>query len=109
MGDEFVAADVIKERMARLRHVVERSALSRNRARVGRLEEVVIEGPSKRNAAVISGRTRQNKLVHFAADLRVGSVAEVEITEAATHYLRGELREVLRGPRTRTRIPVVAG
>ena len=107
--DDFVDAEVIKDRMERLRHVVERSALARNRARVGRREEVVVEGPSKRNPDVLSGRTRQNKLVHFGGDLRVGSLAEVEITDAATHYLRGELREVIRGPRTRTRIPVVAG
>ncbi len=109
MVDDFVDAAIIKGRMERLRHVVERSALARNQARVGRLEEVVVEGPSKRNPDVISGRTRQNKLVHFAGELRVGSLAEVEITDAATHYLRGELRDVLRGPRTRTRIPVVAG
>ncbi len=109
MVDDFVDAAIIKGRMERLRHVVERSALARNQARVGRLEEVVVEGPSKRNPDVLSGRTRQNTLVHFAGELRVGSLAEVEITDAATHYLRGELRDVLRGPRTRTRIPVVAG
>ena len=76
---------------------------------MGRVEEVVIEGPSKRDPDVLTGRTRQNKLVHFSAELRIGAVATVEVTEAATHYLRGELREVVRGPRTRTRIPVAAG
>ena len=69
----------------------------------------MIEGPSKRNPGVISGRTRQNKLVHFEADLKAGALANVEITEAKSHYLLGELREVLRGPRTRTKIPVIAG
>ena len=34
-------------------------------ARVGRREEVLVEGPSKKDAAVLSGRTRQSKLVHF--------------------------------------------
>ncbi len=107
--EEFVPSDVTKQRMERLRRVVERSATSKNSARIGRIEEVVVEGPSKRNPAVVSGRTRQNKLVHFEADLKVGSVGLVEITDAATHYLFGELREAVRGPRTRTRIPVVAG
>ena len=49
----------------RLKMVVERSALG-HQARVGRIEEVLVEGPSKRDKAVTSGRTRQNKLVHFA-------------------------------------------
>ena len=107
--DEFLPASVTKERMARLRHVIERSAAAKNAARIGRLEEVVVEGPSKRDPAVLSGRTRQNKLVHFPGDLRAGALATVEVTDSATHYLFGELREVLRGPRARTRIPVIAG
>ncbi len=107
--NDFVPQAVTKERMERLRHVIERSAAKHNAARVGRIEEVVVEGPSKRDPSVITGRTRQNKLVHFAGDLRVGALAEVEITQGRSHYLLGELRSQLRGPKTRTRIPVVAG
>ena len=36
-----------------------------HRARIGRTEEVLVEGPSKRDPSVAAGRTRQNKLVHF--------------------------------------------
>ncbi len=53
------------ERFERLRVVVERSALARHRARVGRVEEVLVEGPSKKDPPVVTGRTGQNKLVHF--------------------------------------------
>ena len=60
-------ADVVAERFERLRIVVERSGLARHEARVGRIEEVLVEGPSRKDPAVLSGRTRQNKLVHFAA------------------------------------------
>ena len=67
MEDRFIAQEVTAERMERLRAVVERSALRKHRARVGRVEEVVVEGPSKRDPSVITGRTGQNKLVHFAA------------------------------------------
>ena len=66
MADDFVDADVVRERYERLRVVVERSALAKHRERVGRTEEVLIEGPSKRDANVLTGRTRQNKLVHLA-------------------------------------------
>ncbi len=107
--DGFIPQAVTKERMERLRHVIERSAAAHNAARVGRIDEVIVEGPSKRDPSVITGRTRQNKLVHFAAELKVGALAQVEITEGRSHYLLGELREVVRGPKTRTRIPVVAG
>jgi tRNA-2-methylthio-N6-dimethylallyladenosine synthase len=108
--EAFVAADVCAERFERLRVVVERSALARHRERIGRTEEVVVEGPSKKDPSVVTGRTRQNKLVHFAADrLRPGTYADVLVTAAAPHHLTGELVEVTAEPVHRTRIPVVAG
>jgi tRNA-2-methylthio-N6-dimethylallyladenosine synthase len=111
MSEQFVAGDVCRERFERLHRVVERSARLRHQDRIGRREEVLVEGPSKRDPAVLTGRTRQNKLVHFAhaaAAQRVGTLATVQITDAAAHYLRGELVEVLDVPRVRRRIPVAA-
>ncbi|MEW6152980.1 MAG: tRNA (N6-isopentenyl adenosine(37)-C2)-methylthiotransferase MiaB [Actinomycetota bacterium] len=108
--DQFVPADVVADRFERLRVVVERSALARHQARVGRVEEVLVEGPGKKGTA-LAGRTRQNKLVHFAAGERplpAGSYATVRVTAAAPHHLSGELVEVTARPRHRTRIPVVA-
>jgi tRNA-2-methylthio-N6-dimethylallyladenosine synthase len=111
MTDRFVPADVVAERFERLKVVVERSALARHQARVGRVEEVLVEGPSKKDPAVATGRTRQSKLVHFPPDGVIpaaGSLATVAITGAAAHYLRGTLVEVTARPRHRTRIPVAA-
>jgi tRNA-2-methylthio-N6-dimethylallyladenosine synthase len=109
MADRFVPADVAAERFQRLRVVVERSALQKHEARIGRVEEVVIEGPSKRDPSVLSGRTRQNKLVHFAGDtLAVGTTAAVRVTAAAPHHMTGELVDVRERPSRRARIPVVA-
>jgi tRNA-2-methylthio-N6-dimethylallyladenosine synthase len=111
MSDRFVPHEVCVERFEQLRVVIERSARAANEGRVGVVEEVVVEGPSKRDPSVLTGRTRQNKLVHFAADspLRVGSFADVRVTAGASHYLHGELVAVTAGPRHRTRIPVAAG
>jgi tRNA-2-methylthio-N6-dimethylallyladenosine synthase len=114
MVDDFVAPEVAAERMRRLVEVVERHALARHEGRVGRVEEVLVEGPSKKDATVLSGRTRQNKLVHFAPDdgpgadaLGGGDVVHVRVTGAAPHWLRGELVErVAAAPRRRVRIPV---
>jgi tRNA A37 methylthiotransferase MiaB len=73
---------------------------------------VLIEGPSKRDASVPSGRTGQNKLVHVAAPastaLPAGTVIEARITRAAPHFLAGDMVAVTARPRHRVRIPVVA-
>jgi tRNA-2-methylthio-N6-dimethylallyladenosine synthase len=110
MTDEYVPAEVAQDRMRRLVEVVERHALRRHEARVGRVEEVLVDGTSKKDASVVSGRTRQNKLVHFAATDgagRPGALVDVRITHAAPHWLRGEVERVeAPARRVRTRIPV---
>jgi tRNA-2-methylthio-N6-dimethylallyladenosine synthase len=110
MTAAFVDPVAAGERFQRLRVVVERSALAKHEARVGRIEEVLVEGPSKKDPTVTSGRTRQNKLVHFRPDLplRTGSYAMVEITRAAPHHLQGSFVEVVAEPSHRLRIPVAA-
>jgi len=110
MADEFCDPDEVRERFERLREVVERSSRRGNQARVGGCEEVVVEGPSKRDPGLLTGRTRQNRLVHFPAAqaLKPGTFAAVEVVAAGAHHLRGELAEVTAPPRWRTRIPVAA-
>ncbi len=107
---DFVDHGVCVDRFERLQRVLKRSGSITHRARIGCIEEVVIEGPAKREPDQVTGRTRQNKLVHLAAGegLRTGAYARVEITEAATHYLRGDLVEVTAAPRHRRRIPVTS-
>ena len=112
MTDLFVPPEVARERMDRLVEVVERHALLKHRARVGRVEEIVVEGPSKTDPEVWSGRSRQNKLVHFGpgdATVRPGDTATVDVTYAAPHWLRGDLVTLAPAPRRhRIRIPVTA-
>ena len=118
MVDDFVAEPVARARMDRLTALLDHHSLARHEARVGRIEEVLVVGPSKKDPSVTSARTRQNKLVHFDGALAAGSTARVEVTKAAPHWLRGDLVEVLDGPRRPhagsrlrpgTRIPVTAG
>ena len=108
MTDRFVDPAVAGERFDRLRVVIERSALAANTARIGRVEEVLVEGPSKRKPDVLAGRTRQHRLVHFPAPepLRAGAYARVEITGAAPHHLTGRFVEQTAEARHRVRIPV---
>lgn len=113
LQSEFIPRPVVAERFERLKVTVERSALARHRARLGRVEDVLVEGPSKKDPTVTSGRTRQNKLVHFSTPggrpLPPGTSADVRILSAAPHFLRGELVEVTARHRHRVLIPVLTG
>ncbi|MDE0196057.1 MAG: tRNA (N6-isopentenyl adenosine(37)-C2)-methylthiotransferase MiaB [bacterium] len=110
MTGDFVDPEVVTDRYERLRAVMERSARRRHEARVGGTEELLVEGPSKTRPDLTSGRTRQNKLVHFSAPapVRPGSFVDVAVTGAGAHYLLGELVAVRSSPARRDRIPVVA-
>jgi tRNA-2-methylthio-N6-dimethylallyladenosine synthase len=114
MEDDFVPADVVAERFDRLKTVIDRSALARHQARVGRSEEVLVEGVSRRDESMLSGRTRQGKLVHFAAGAdpastpAPGALARVTVTAGHPHHLSGRLEEVTARPRHRVRIPVAS-
>ena len=118
MGDRFVPHEVSVDRYERLRRVIERSSRLANEARVGRIEEVVVEGPSKKDPAVTTGRTRRNTLAHFPAPAGAqpgpGTYARVKVTGAAANFLQGALVDlealpVATGPDKssgRRRIPV---
>jgi tRNA-2-methylthio-N6-dimethylallyladenosine synthase len=110
MQADFVDPAVAGERFQRLKVMIDHSALQKHEARVGRIEEVLIEGPSKKNPDVLSGRTRQNKLVHFTPPhpLRTGSYASVEVTRGAPHHLEGRFVALLAEPTHKLRIPVNA-
>jgi tRNA-2-methylthio-N6-dimethylallyladenosine synthase len=111
MVDEFVPAEVVQERMQRLTEVVERHALTRQQARLGKVEEVLLEGPSKKDPSVWSGRTRHNRLVHVAppseASFTAGDFVAARVTRAAPHWLHGTYVGAVRSTRRRrVRIPV---
>jgi tRNA-2-methylthio-N6-dimethylallyladenosine synthase len=73
--------------------VQERHTRFYNDRLIGTVQEVLVEGPSKRDASRFTGRTAHHRLVHFAtADQElIGSYVPVEISEAAAHSLIGEL------------------
>ena len=111
MVDKYVDHEVSVDRYERLRRVITRSSALEHQARVGRIESIVIEGPSKREPNQVTGRTRQNKIVHVesAKGLNVGAYADVEITEAGGYYLLAELVQITAQPKSRRRIPVASG
>ena len=81
-----------KERLQQLLRRQNEISLQANRALVGRTVELLGEGRSKNNPAMQSGRTRTNKLVHFAAEEDFsGKLVQAEITGAYTWYLTGKM------------------
>jgi tRNA-2-methylthio-N6-dimethylallyladenosine synthase len=87
--DDQVPEDVKRERIERLIEVVQRSAASRNAERVGRVEEVLVEGPSRTDPAILRGRTRRNTTVNFAGTASPGELVPVEISGATSTTLSG--------------------
>ena len=90
--EDNVPLEVKKERLQRLMDLQNRISLEKNLALQGQVLEVLVEGESKTNPDVLSGRTRTNKLVHFVGDKSlIGKFVEVRVTEAKTWTLRGEI------------------
>ncbi|MDA8081030.1 MAG: MiaB/RimO family radical SAM methylthiotransferase [Actinomycetota bacterium] len=118
MTEDFVSEDVIADRFERLKIVIDRSALRKHTESVGKVEEVLVEGRSKKNSDLWSGRTRGHKLVHFSVPFGIdalnssfgsGSYANVRIDSAASYFLRGELVSTLRNPKRKKRLDVSVG
>src|SRR5918911_463542 len=86
---EQVPDEVKRERIERLIELCQRVALERNRARVGRVEQVLVEGPSRTDAALLRGRTRRNTTVNFAGSAQPGELIDVRIEGATSTTLRG--------------------
>jgi tRNA-2-methylthio-N6-dimethylallyladenosine synthase len=84
-----VQYEVKRERLERLVEVVQRIAAERNAERVGRVEEVLVEGPSRTDEARLRGRTRRNTTVNFSGSARPGELVPVEITSATSTTLGG--------------------
>ena len=86
-----VPEKVKRERIEHLIEVVQRVAAERNRARIGGVEEVLVEGPSRTDPALLRGRTRRNTTVVFAGEARPGDLVAVRIEGATSTTLRGIL------------------
>jgi tRNA-2-methylthio-N6-dimethylallyladenosine synthase len=81
-GVKHERLDVLVER-------VQRIAGERNRERVGRVEEVLVEGPSRTDPSLLRGRTRRNTTVNFTGAGEPGDLVDVLIETATSTTLRG--------------------
>ncbi len=88
--DKFLSKEVKNERLARLNEHTRKNCLKSNKKFVGRTLEILAEGFEE---GVLTGRTRNNKIVHIPCERDLtGEFLDVKITGATTWYLRGALQ-----------------
>jgi tRNA-2-methylthio-N6-dimethylallyladenosine synthase len=87
------------ERVERLVEVVQRRAAERAQRFVGRTLDVLVEGPSRTDPSRLRGRSRHNKVVNFEGFGAPGETVPVEITNATSQTLSGQMSLVARAAR----------
>jgi tRNA-2-methylthio-N6-dimethylallyladenosine synthase len=90
-----VPSDVKGERLRLLQEMQREYSLKKNRLLLNRVEDVLVEGISKKDSLRVTGKTRSNKTVNIVGgeDLK-GKVVPVRIKEVHLHSLSGELEEL---------------
>ena len=88
MADQ-VPDELKRQRIEQLVEVVQRVAAERNEGRVGMIEEVLVEGPSRTEPELLRGRTRRNTTVNFRGSAAAGDLVPVTIEAATSTTLAG--------------------
>ena len=90
--DDQIPENIKHERFDRLVEEVNRCSAKKNSEYLGRIVDVMVDGPSKNDAGAWSGRTDTFKLVNFTSEepLTEGQMVSVRITETKTFSLDGE-------------------
>ena len=83
-------------RLQRLQARIDEQARVLSQGMVGTRQRVLVEGPARKNAAELCGRAANNRVVNFPGpqDL-IGRFADITVTSAMPHSLRGELATAL--------------
>jgi tRNA-2-methylthio-N6-dimethylallyladenosine synthase len=89
---DAVPQSVKLERLKRLQALIESQARAISQSMVGSIQRVLVEGPSRKDPAEMAGRSANNRTVNFAGGPGLaGGFANVRISRALSHTLRGEL------------------
>ena len=89
--DEQLPDDLKHERLGRLVDLVQDHAARRNTALIGSIQEVLSEGPSRKDPEICRGKTRGNKTTLFTPAAPVGTVVSVRIEDSTSQTLRGQV------------------
>lgn len=90
--DDNIPLEIKKKRLARLQQRINSNAQRFSRQMIGSVQKILVERESRKDAAQISGRTENNRVVNFTGTQElIGQFVNVTITEALPNSLRGEL------------------
>ena len=93
LADE-TPADTKQARLQRLQALLNEHGRQINEGMLGSTQRVLVEGPSRRDASELTGRTENMRKVNFAGDLRMaGQFVDVLITEVMSNSLRGRVSD----------------
>ena len=86
-----VPEEIKHKRFDRLKQLVENQIEENNKKYVGTIQKVIVEGTSKNNDTMLTGRTESNKVVIFEGEKElIGTIQELEIISEHMWYLKGE-------------------
>ncbi len=88
LGDTVSEEDKAR-RLSAVIELQESLSMARNRAEIGQVRKVLVEGPARRGDGMLSGKTPQFKTVVFPAQARIGETVAVRIVSATSHSLSG--------------------
>lgn len=94
-GDKMqnqVQDEIKHKRFDKLKELVESQIEENNQKYIGRVQKVLVEGPSKNNKEMLTGRTDSNKVVIFEGDRSlIGNMVKLKIVSEHMWYLKGEI------------------
>ena len=87
-----IPEEIKHKRFDRLKELFENQVLENNKKYIGKTEKILVEGFSKNDKDMLTGRTDSNKVVNFKGpEELIGKIANIKITEDHKWYLKGEL------------------
>ena len=94
-GDKMpnqIPDEIKHKRFDRLKQLVEIQIDQNNKKYIGTKQKVLVEGKSKTNDKILTGRTETNKVVNFeGSDELIGNIVELKIISEHMWYLKGEV------------------
>ena len=87
-----VPEEIKHERFDKLKKLVESQIEENNKKYIGTNQKILVEGKSKTNELMLTGRNENNKVVNFEGNVEmIGKTADVKIVSEHIWYLKGEL------------------
>ena len=95
--EDQIPEEIKHKRFDKVLSVINRISGEKNHLYDGKIVEVLVEGASKKDSSIMTGKSRQNKTVNFTGgdESLVGRLVNVKITDPKSFSLNGQLAEVV--------------